>query len=151
MINGTVDKEKPSSSLEDYLEAIAALKKGGGVATVTGLSEMLRVKKPSVDWALKKLAREGYVVHERYGDIDLTPSGANIAGEVMRRHQALYYFLTEILNVSPDIAEKDACRMEHALSRPSISQLEKFIEFINQQHPGRIDWENVYQERETKG
>jgi Mn-dependent DtxR family transcriptional regulator len=34
--------------------------------------------------------------------------------------------------------------MEHALSRESINRLEKFIDFIIGCHPGRPDWEDVF-------
>jgi Mn-dependent DtxR family transcriptional regulator len=35
-----------------------------------------------------------------------------------------------------DIAEKDACAMEHELSEESIEQIRLFVEFMNT-HPGR--------------
>jgi DtxR family Mn-dependent transcriptional regulator len=135
---------KPTAILEDYLEAIAILKEQHRKPTVTALSESIKVKKPSVDWALKKLSDAGLVTHERYGDIDLTLKGSRIANEVYRRHKALYSFLTDILKIDPDIAREDACRMEHSLSRESINRLEKFIDFIMDCHPGRSDWEDIF-------
>ena len=132
---------KPTSSLEDYLEAIAMVKEKGEKVTVTALSDSLGVKKPSVDWALKKLSESGLVIHERYSDIDLTPEGARVAEEVYRRHRALYSFLTDVLQVTPATAARDACHMEHALSQESINRLEKFIEYALKYHPGPIDWE----------
>lgn len=136
--------ERPTSSLENYLEAIAMLREDGERVTVTALSKSIGVKKPSVDWALKKLAGAGLIVHERYGDVDLTPEGARLAAEVYRRHKALFSFLADILKVDPAIAEEDACRMEHALSRESISRLEKYIDFIMECYPGRSDWEEIF-------
>jgi len=136
--------EKPTASLEDYLEAIAMLKEQGGRVTVTALSKSVGVKKPSVYWALKRLSGAGLVLHERYGDVDLTLEGARVADEVCRRHRALFSFLTEILMVDPEIAEQDACSMEHALSRDSIHRLEKFISLVMECYPGRPDWENIF-------
>jgi DtxR family transcriptional regulator, Mn-dependent transcriptional regulator len=136
--------KKTTSSLEDYLEAIVILKEQHKKPTVTALSESINVRKPSVDWALKKLSDAGLVIHKRYGDITLTPKGAKIANEVYRRHKALYSFLTDILKVDPEIAEEDACRMEHALSQESINRLEKFIDFFTVCHPGKKDWEDIF-------
>ncbi len=136
--------EKPTASLEDYLEAIAMLKEQGGIVTVTALSKSVGVKKPSVYWALKRLSEAGLVLHERYGDVDLTLEGARIADEVCRRHKALFSFLTDVLMVDPEIAEQDACSMEHALSRDSIQRLEKFIDLVMQCYPGRPDWEEIF-------
>ncbi len=136
--------EKPTASLEDYLEAIAMLKEQGGKVTVTALSRSVGVKKPSVYWALKRLSGAGLVIHERYGDVDLTSEGSRVADEVCRRHKALFSFLTDILMVDPETAEQDACNMEHALSRDSIHRLEKFISLVMRCYPGRPDWEEIF-------
>ena len=136
--------EKPTASLEDYLEAIAVLKEQGGKVTVTALSKSVGVKKPSVYWALKRLSGAGLVLHERYGDVDLTLDGARVADEVCRRHKALFSFLTDVLMVDPEIAEQDACSMEHALSRDSIHRLERFIDMVMECYPGRPDWEEIF-------
>jgi DtxR family Mn-dependent transcriptional regulator len=138
------DYERQTASMEDYLEAAIMLKEKGEKVTVTALSESIGVKKPSVDWALKKLGDAGLVVHEKYGDVDLTAEGARIADEVYRRHKALFSFLTDILKVNPAVAGQEACRMEHALSRESLNRLEKFIDFVMGCHPGRPDWEDIF-------
>jgi DtxR family Mn-dependent transcriptional regulator len=148
-MNSTNDKL--TSSLEDCLEAIVMLKERGEKATVTALSESLGVKKPSIDWALGKLSDAGLVTHERYGDIYLTPEGARVAGEVYRRHKALFSFLANILKVNPETAVQDACRMEHALSRESINKLEEFIDFVLNYHPGQSDWEEIFNTYLEKG
>jgi DtxR family Mn-dependent transcriptional regulator len=144
-------RDKQTASMEDYLEAVIMLKERGRKATVTALSDFLNVKKPSVDWALKRLADNGLVIHEKYGDIELTPEGARIAAEVYRRHKALFSFLTDILRVNPAVADQDACRMEHALSRESINRLEKFIDFVLDCHPGQPDWEEIFNRYIEKG
>ncbi len=133
-----------TKSLEDYLEAIAVLHERDGKATVTTLSEAAGVKKPSVDWAVRKLSDAGLVTHERYGDIHLTDEGAHLADEVCRRHKALLSFLTGILMVDTETAEVDACRMEHALSRESMHRLESYISFVMKCYPGRSDWEDIF-------
>jgi DtxR family Mn-dependent transcriptional regulator len=130
--------------MEDYLEAIVMLNEQGEKVTVTALSESIGVKKPSVDWALKKLSDGGLVIHERYGDVELTTEGARIGEEVYRRHKALFSFLTDILKVDRETAAKDACRMEHDLSWESINRLEKFINFVLDCHPGLFDWEDIF-------
>lgn len=131
---------KPTSSMEDYLEAIAMIKEQGGRVTVTDLSKSLKVKKPSVVAALKKLTGGGLVIHERYGDVQLTKEGVRIAGEVYHRHQTLNSFLVNLLNIDPKVAEEDACRMEHSLSPASLEKLEKFLEFVLGCPRGEPEW-----------
>jgi len=119
-----------SSSMEDYLEAIAKLKKEKRVARVRDIGRLLNVSNPSVNSALNVLSDLGLVVHERYGYVDLTIKGEELAGNVQKRHDILVRFLTTVLNIDPRTAEGDACRMEHSISNDTFEMLTKFMEFI---------------------
>jgi len=119
-----------SSSMEDYLEAIGWLSEAGNIVRVTQLSRKLGVSKPSVSAALNKLAKAGLVQHERYASIELTPEGRRLADDVIRRHEIMRRFLTEILGIDRERAEEDACRMEHVLSPPSLERFSEFVEFL---------------------
>jgi DtxR family Mn-dependent transcriptional regulator len=136
---------KQTASLEDYLEAIVILNQDGKAATVTAISKSIGVKKPSVEWAINKLSDAGLVVHKPYKDVKLTPEGTKIAHEVYRRHKILRSFLVNVLEIDPDIAEVDACRMEHLLSEESLKQLEKFMDFMLNCHPGNLVWHETFQ------
>ena len=128
-----IEKNKTlSSNMEDYLETIALLKKNQSVARVKDISRLLGVKKPSVTGALNILAKDGLVVHERYGYVDLTLEGQKIARGVQRRHDIFTKFLVEILGINSKIAAEDACKMEHSISPHSFEKLTKFIEFVEE-------------------
>jgi DtxR family Mn-dependent transcriptional regulator len=116
--------------MEDYLEAIGWLSEAGNTVRVTQLSTKLGVSKPSVSAALNKLAKAGLVQHERYGSIELTSEGRRIADDVIRRHEIMRRFLTEILGIDRERAEEDACRMEHVLSPASLERFSEFVEFL---------------------
>jgi DtxR family Mn-dependent transcriptional regulator len=126
--------------MEDYLEALVVLGGEKKVVRVTQLSKALGVKKPSVTSALKKLSQQGLVEHERYGWAMLTTEGEEIAQDVFRRHEALRHFLADILNVDPEIASADACKMEHFLSPVSLEKLAKFVEFVLTRPEGKPEW-----------
>lgn len=129
-----------TSSLEDCLEAVVMIKEKGCRVTVTALSGSLKVRKPSVVATLKKLVNDGLVVHERYGDVKLTPKGLLIAEEVSHRHRMLEKFLIDLLRINPMVAKEDACRMEHLLSPASLAKLEKFLEFVLDCPRGEPEW-----------
>ena len=134
-------KKKLSSNMEDYLEAVAVLKKKNRIARVKDLARLLNVKTSSVTSALNTLAKSGFVVHERYGYIELTKEGEDLAQHVQRRHDMLLKFLTEILKIDPEVASEDACRMEHSVSRKTLEKLTRFIEFVETcPYHGRPDW-----------
>ncbi|MBN2187169.1 MAG: metal-dependent transcriptional regulator [Dehalococcoidia bacterium] len=123
-------QRKHTPSMEDYLEAIAMLRGAGKVVRVNQISQMLKVRMPSVTSALKKLSEQGLVMHERYGYVELTTVGYKAAKDVIRRHKALSRFFAEALDIDQETAEKDACRIEHVISPLSLERVIKFIEFI---------------------
>jgi DtxR family Mn-dependent transcriptional regulator len=129
-----------TASREDYLEAIAKLGEEETSVRVTQISTRLRVKKPSVTAALHKLSEDGLVRHRRYGLVELTREGRRIAEEVMRRHEVLFHFFSEVLDIDPETAQEDACRMEHLLSPTSLERLAKFVEFVMTCPKGEPVW-----------
>jgi DtxR family Mn-dependent transcriptional regulator len=116
--------------MEDYLEAVAALKREKGAARVRDIGELLKVKKPSVTAALSSLARAGLVLHERYGYVELTPAGREIAADIQARHDIMVKFLTNILSIDPQIAAGEACQLEHSISPATLEKLTQFVAFV---------------------
>ena len=134
-------KRKLSSSMEDYLETIAVLMKEKSVARVKDISRLMNVKTSSVTSALNILSKNGLVIHERYGYVDLTPEGGNIAWCVQQRHNILIKFLTKVLKIDSRVAAEDACKMEHSISPQSLKKLTKFIELVETcPDSDRPDW-----------
>jgi len=136
-----------TASMEDYLEAIAKLREEEPEVRVTQISRRLGVKKPSVTAALHKLSEDGLVQHPRYGTVELTRQGQRIAGEVMRRHEVLFRFLSEILGIDQGIAQEDACKIEHLLSPSSLEKLATFVEFVStcpKGEPASLEGFNYY-------
>ncbi|HCM25889.1 MAG TPA: Fur family transcriptional regulator [Treponema sp.] len=111
-----------TQSLEDYLEAVSFLADSGAVR-VTDIASRLGVSKPSVLVALRSLEERGLLEHERYRGVVLTEIGAVEAAAIRDRHEFLTAFLRDVVGVSQEIAEKDACRMEHVLSEETMSRM----------------------------
>lgn len=136
-----MEQGKLSSNMEDYLEAIAVLGKRHKVARVRDISRLMNVKTPSVTGALNTLSENGFVVHEKYGYVELTAKGKSLAQDIQNRHDMLVKFLTGILGLDPEIAAEDACKMEHSVSPPTLEKLTKFIEFVETcPESDRPDW-----------
>ncbi|MGQ9707869.1 MAG: metal-dependent transcriptional regulator [bacterium] len=114
-------------SAEDYLKAIFVLSQQKRTVRVKDIAGYLMVSRPSVVSALTALVTKGLVLHEHYGNVELTPKGRQTAGAVYRRHLLLEYFLTSILGVNRRTAHQDACRLEHALSPETIRRLMGFV------------------------
>jgi DtxR family Mn-dependent transcriptional regulator len=129
-----------TESLEDYLEAILALEIAHKVARVKDIADKLGVLRGSVSSALKGLAEKGLIHYRKYSYITLTPEGLAIAREVARRHRVLKDFFLRVLQIDPEKAEANACRMEHALDKTSFDKLVKFVEFIDSCPRTGPDW-----------
>lgn len=117
-----------TSSLEDYLEAVFVLSAQKSNVRITDIAEFLGVSKPSVNRAVNTLKQNGFLEHETYGDIKITPAGESYAANVLRRHKLIKQFLIDKLGVSEDVAEHDACQMEHVMSPTTIDKLYDYLE-----------------------
>lgn len=113
---------------EDYLEAVLELEQEHGVVRLTDVAVKIGVTKPSVSRAMKVLQSDGYIHQETYGTIELTAKGRLKASQVYSRHKTLTTFLGDVLGLDPEIAETDACRMEHVLSAETMERLAAFVE-----------------------
>jgi Mn-dependent DtxR family transcriptional regulator len=114
-------------SLEDYLEQIFLLQKVNNNVRVTDIAEALQISKPSVNRAINTLKEEGYLSHEHYGTIVLTEVGSKVAENILETHRLLKKFLVECLGVEEDTAEKEACLMEHAISKSTKNKLKIYM------------------------
>lgn len=117
-----------SANMEDYLEAIALAANEQGAARVTDIRDLMGVKTPSVTGALKVLAEQGYLKHEPYKGVVLTAKGRRAAEDVQERHAILSQFLKNVIGVSSKTANIDACKMEHTISKETLTKLHQFLE-----------------------
>ena len=114
---------------EEYIETIDNLQKGNGRAQTGKIAQQLGVRPPSVTQMLGKLQGEELVEYEPYLGAKLTSKGQRLAMELSSRHRVIADFL-EILGINEDLAETDACVIEHHMSRESAARLKQFVEFI---------------------
>lgn len=117
-----------NKSGEDYLEAILNLEEGNNGARITDIATHLGVSKPSVNRAMKVLGEKGYVNHETYGKITLTEKGRAHASMVFSRHNTLIKFLRDVLDVSEEVAKRDACLIEHDVSSETMEKIFSYLE-----------------------
>lgn len=136
MLHRCIDREgevveKVSMSHEDYLEAIVML---GGSQTQSvrsvDIATKMGVSKASVSKAVTSLKNSGMLEQPYYGDITLTEDGYNYGCAVLKRHEMLTRFLTEKVGLTEEVAEEEACQMEHAISDESFKKWLAYFERI---------------------
>jgi len=117
-----------SSTHEMYLKVLHEARGEHGVSRVGDLAKRLDVSPGTVSTVLKSLERMHFVRHERYGFVVLTPDGTDVAECVIRRYDTIRALLVEVLGVSQETAEVDACMMEHAVSPATIERMQDMLE-----------------------
>jgi len=114
---------------EDYLKMLFHLtvendqKKAG----TNKLAEHLNVSPASVNAMLKKLKIKELVDYQKYGKLQLTAQGKNIAIQLIRKHRLWETFLYQHMNFKWEEVHEVAEQLEHIKSDKLIEELDKFL------------------------
>lgn len=115
-----------TESREDYLETILLLMKKTGNVRSIDIANELGYSKPSISRAVGILKNSGYITVDDNGYIAFTGEGLRLAEAIYERHTTIKKFFIEVLGVSEQTAEQDACKIEHILSDESYEKLKNF-------------------------
>ena len=114
-----------NESGEDYLEAILRLSSAKQDVHSVEVARELGVSKPAVTKAMRILTQKGYVqIIDNH--IHLTESGLARAREIYGKHVDIARFLVS-LGVTGDVAERDACLMEHVVSEQTYAAIRSYL------------------------
>ncbi|TFG09099.1 metal-dependent transcriptional regulator [Candidatus Thorarchaeota archaeon] len=116
-----------SDAMEMYVKTIHRLELKHGSASVSAIAEAMDVKAPSVTVALRKLAELDMVDYERYKTVNLTETGRRIALELEKTYRVLKEFFM-LLGIDEEIAEQDACKIEHMINPQTFERILVFVE-----------------------
>ena len=112
---------------EDYIETIYLLKKKNGYVRSIDVANELGFSRPSVSRAVGILKENGFITVADDGELELTDEGLKKAKSVYDRHTNLTKFLMLTAKVNEEIAENDACRIEHIISPETFKGIKKYI------------------------
>lgn len=115
-------------STQDYLEVILQLSGKDKFVRITDIAKSLNIAKASATQAINTLIDEGLVLKEKYGPVFLTKKGETEACKIKKTHKIIREFLIKVLQVESEIADKDACLIEHVISPQSINGMIAFLE-----------------------
>jgi Mn-dependent DtxR family transcriptional regulator len=121
-----VNNKKTEESLEDYIETIYLLTQNNSSFHSIDLVKHLNYSKPSISRAIHKLVDLGFLIIDEENHLHLTLSGLQKAKSIYARHLTIKRFLLSI-GLEEEIAEKDACRIEHVISEETFDVLQKII------------------------
>ena len=116
-----------TETAEDYVEAIEQVQREHGRCRIVDLARQFDVSHVTVTKVVARLKREGLITSERYGPLELTDAGRQLAAKSRRQHQIVFEFLRAI-GVSDEIAAIDAEGIEHHVSRQTLECFRKLTE-----------------------
>ena len=116
---------KYTESNEMYLKKIYILSRKSSRIRATDLAKALKVSKSSVSRAVNMLCKESLVNHVAYGLIELTEAGVQKAREVCRKQDIVAAYLIKVLDIEPQMAMEEACKLEHVLGGAVILRMKQ--------------------------
>jgi DtxR family Mn-dependent transcriptional regulator len=129
------NEKELTHSMAHYLQAVASLKREKGYAKVSDIACRLGVSRAGVTSMLRSLKTRGLVDHERYGLVELTDEGSRFAKMTETNREVLSQFFTNILGLRPEMANEDACMIEHLVSPESMMQFLRLTALIQSDDP----------------
>jgi DtxR family Mn-dependent transcriptional regulator len=113
---------------EDYLEAVLLFtNRYTAPPTSQDIAAALHLSGPEVTAHLTELATGGDLSLSKTGSIILSEAGRETGQRVIKKHETLQCFLTEILGIDVSVASNEACRIEHAVSDDTIDRLGNYL------------------------
>jgi len=113
-------------AFEEYCECIFELQEDDVEVIQARIAERLNVSRPAVSEMIRRLDHEG-LIQVSHNSIRLTPDGATLAQQVVRRHRLAERFLTDILKLSWAEAHHEAGRWEHVMSDKVELAMDKLL------------------------
>lgn len=117
-----------SPAMQEYLaEAyrIAYYQADNPYVSTSALAEVLKVSAPAVTRMVQRLKEAGYLEHEPYQGIHLTPKGEHQALMTIRRHRLVERFLTDVMKFGWHEVHDDADAFGATVSDTVVAQMEK--------------------------
>jgi DtxR family Mn-dependent transcriptional regulator len=115
-------------TMENYLETVYELSLENGSVRLSDVAQRMQVSKASANNAMNVLAEKQLVVSEKYREIRLTQNGYQLAHILLEKHNILQQLLSDVIGEDPELADADACAIEHVISPEAIQKINEFLE-----------------------
>src|ERR1700694_3484593 len=106
--------DRPTPTVEDYLQEIYDLRQHGKPVTAPRRAERIGVPAPTAWATLQRMQRDDLVELRGRHDIHLTGRGTKAAESIKRRHFLAERLLVDILGMDWAESHEEAHRIEHA-------------------------------------
>jgi DtxR family Mn-dependent transcriptional regulator len=121
-----------SNAMQEYLaEAyrLAYYQDGDPYISTSALAKVLNVSAPAVTRMVQRLKEDGFLEHEPYRGISLTPAGEREALMSIRRHRLVEVFLVSVMKFGWHEVHDEADTLGAAVSDEVVTRMEQMANF----------------------
>lgn len=140
------DETEPSHSSIHHLMAVYYLHKKNGYARGIDIANYLNITRGSVSITLTKLRDKNYLIEDENKFYRLTEQGQQLVNSALSKRHIVKRFFSEVLQLSEEIAELDACKIEHLLSNETGEKLICFMGYYLSERPEVLNFRLGFQQ-----
>jgi Mn-dependent DtxR family transcriptional regulator len=129
------DETALSHSSVHHLLAINILLKENGYSRSVDIANYLNISRSSVSITLTKLKEKGFVKEDKNRFLQLSEKGNDLVNSVLSKRRIVERFFRDVLDLSDNEAEIEACKIEHLLSEPTGRKLITFMGYFLSDNP----------------
>lgn len=112
---------------ENYIKTIYALSESTGEVFVSDLAKKLKVKQPTINSMVKKLASKKLVSYAPYQGVRITEKGKREALSIVRKHRLAELFLVKVLGMGWEEVHAIAEELEHVNSKRFYDRIDELL------------------------
>ena len=143
------EADQLTAAMEDYLEMLYRMQQKKQTLRVSAIAEALQVGRSSVSKMLRKLAAEGFLIVENYGDVQLTEKGKTQGQALLERHQRVARFL-QLAGIERDRLLEETEKLEHMSSPETLRCLDLLVDYFDQDAAAEARLEQLRSEVQKK-
>jgi len=127
-----------------HLMAVYELVKTNGYARGIDVANYLDISRSSVSVTIHKLLAKGYLTEDDNKFYQLSNEGKELANNVLSIRRIVKIFFVDVLDLPEEIAEEDACKIEHLLNHETGERLFKFVSYFQSQEPNAVEFRESF-------
>ena len=118
-----------TKGLEDYIEYIYLALSQNQTLRAIDIANHFNISRASVSEMLIKLCEKELIIYEGRKGIIITDLGIIKAKKIIKKHNILLQFFSEVLGANHEDSSLNACKIEHVIDENLVEKIEKFSNF----------------------
>lgn len=124
------DEVELTHSSVHHLMAMQELLKRNGYVRGVDIANYLNISRSSASITMRKLVNKGYIREDENKFYHFTSHGLDLVNGVLSKRRIIQLFFEKVLFLTPNLAEAEACKIEHLLNEQTGQKLISFMGYF---------------------